>query len=339
MFRKMITLFSILAMAVALLPVQSVGVYAQQSSGEVNAAAVAATAEYVVTFEATWSEETHPDENFPSDDPHFSGLVGAMHNGDVTFWRTGQLASDGIKLMAERGDKSDLRDEVNAAISNNTAEQYLSGGGISRSPNSVSIGPFTVDDAYPLLTLVSMVAPSPDWFVGVSGVSLVDGNGNWINNQVISLDPYDSGTDDGSEYRSPNAVTNPPQPIANLSGVSPFSSQPLGTFTITRTDAPSPLLGDANCDGRVDAVDALRVLQYEVGLLSDGGGCPLSNGETQMSADNGDVDRDGDTDAVDALKLMQCTVGISNDFCSVFAAGTLSHKPLNNVYLPSILNN
>lgn len=337
MFRKMSSLFSILAMAVALLPAQSVGIHAQQASGEISAA-VAATAEYVVTFEATWSEETHPDENFPSDDPHFSGLVGAMHNNDVTFWQTGQLASDGIELMAERGGKSDLRDEINAAIGDGTAEQYLSGGGISFSPGSVSIGPFTVDETYPLLTLVSMLAPSPDWFVGVSGLSLVDGNGNWINNQVISLDPYDSGTDDGPEYRSPNADSNPPQPIANLSGVSPFSSQPIGTFTITRTDAPSQLLGDANCDGQVDAVDALRVLQYSVGLLSDGGSCPLSDGETQVSADNGNVDRNERTDAVDALKLMQCTVGISNEFCAVFAAETLSHKPLNNVYLPNILN-
>ena len=35
-------------------------------------------ARYRVTFQATWSAETHP-TNFPAN-PHFSGLVGATHN-------------------------------------------------------------------------------------------------------------------------------------------------------------------------------------------------------------------------------------------------------------------
>ena len=67
-------------------------------------------ARYRVTFTATWSAETHP-TNFPSG-PHFSGLVGATHHGGVRLWQTGEIASDGIELMAETGGKSELLHEI-----------------------------------------------------------------------------------------------------------------------------------------------------------------------------------------------------------------------------------
>ncbi len=38
---------------------------------------------YTVHFDASWSEETHPD-GFPSS-PHFSGLIGGTHNDGVSF--------------------------------------------------------------------------------------------------------------------------------------------------------------------------------------------------------------------------------------------------------------
>src|SRR5574339_964102 len=64
----------------------------------------APTARYRVTFEATWDASTHPTD-FPPN-PHFSGLIGGTHRGTVSFWRDGGLATDGIRLMAERGRQS-----------------------------------------------------------------------------------------------------------------------------------------------------------------------------------------------------------------------------------------
>ena len=71
-------------------------------------------ARYRVTFQATWSAETHP-TNFPAN-PHFSGLVGATHNENNRIWQRGKLASDGIELMAETGGKSQLLAEIDALI-------------------------------------------------------------------------------------------------------------------------------------------------------------------------------------------------------------------------------
>ena len=169
-------------------------------------------ARYRVTFAATWSAATHP-TNFPAG-PHFSPLVGATHDADTRIWQLGQLASDGIELMAETGGKSTLLTEIAARIAAGTAHGALDGGGLS-SPGSVSLE-FDVVASHPYVTLVSMLAPSPDWFVGVSGLSLLAEDGTWKEREEVTLHLYDAGTDDGATFRSGDANSNPPQPISRL---------------------------------------------------------------------------------------------------------------------------
>ena len=191
------------------------------------------TAKYQFTFDATWSEETHPDD-FPPN-PHFSGLIGASHNDNVKFWDEGELASPGIKNMAETGSKDPLRSEINDAISDGTAFKLLGGGGINPSPGSVVIA-FKVSEDYPLVSLVSMIAPSPDWFVGVDSLNLFE-NGAFVEEKIAVLYAYDAGTDSGTTYTSPNEPTDPPITIFKIEGYPFFYEDelvPLGTFTFTK---------------------------------------------------------------------------------------------------------
>ena len=195
------------------------------------------SATYSVTFEATWSNETHPHDNFPTS-AHFSSLIGAIHNGNSTFWEAGALASEGIERMAETGGTSTLRNEVEVQIAQSNALAILSGGSVTTSPGSTTIDSFEVNQTFPFVTLVTMIAPSPDWFVGVSNFSLLDEEGEWVTSQVVTLYPYDSGTDSGPDYTSPNEDTDPPEVIARIRGELPFSDEPIGTFTFTRLDGP-----------------------------------------------------------------------------------------------------
>ena len=191
------------------------------------------TVTYEVVFDATWSEETHPDD-FPPN-PHFSGLIGASHNENVHFWREGELASEGIKNMAETGQKSPLNMEIGRSILNKTAFKLISGNGIGTSPGSVSLQ-FKVCEKYPLVTLVSMIAPSPDWFVGVDSLNLFE-NGSFVDEKIITLYAYDAGTDSGTTYTSPDEPTDPPVPIFKIEGYPFFYNEelvPLGTFTFTK---------------------------------------------------------------------------------------------------------
>ncbi|MFC1573135.1 spondin domain-containing protein [Candidatus Eisenbacteria bacterium] len=235
--------------------------------------------EYTVFFEATWSAVTHPEDFPPS--PHFSGLIGGTHNDQVTFWEVDGLASPGIESMAETGSKTLLRAEVNDAILGGTAEAIISGGGISPSPGSVSRD-FMITEDFPLVTLVSMVAPSPDWFVGTSGVSLIE-NGYWVAEKVVTLWPFDSGTDSGASYTSPNQDTNPQDPISLITDGPLGNGVPLGTFTFTLLTTvsvddspanlpisvlaarPNPSHGPVTLRWSLEQTDRVDLLIYDVG--------------------------------------------------------------------------
>jgi hypothetical protein len=192
-----------------------------------------ATARYRVTFQATWSAATH-EVDFPAT-AHFSPLVGGAHNRQVTFWREGAIATDGIKDMAERGLTSTLASEINAAAAAGASQLAFTGGSIDRAPGTAT-AEFDVSQTYPLVTLVSMIAPSPDWFVGVSALSLFD-NGQWSAERRVDLDPWDAGTDGGTTFLSPDAALLPRLAIARIvsAPLSPGGRiSPLGTFTFTR---------------------------------------------------------------------------------------------------------
>ncbi len=190
-------------------------------------------ARYRATFDSTWSAVSHPIE-FPAT-AHFSPLIGGTHNGEIVFWREGELASQGIKDMAERGQTSPLEQEINTAIRGGAAEFVIGGRPLDVTPGTVSVE-FTITPGFPLVTLVTMIAPSPDWFVGVNGLSLMQ-NGRWVAERRVELVPWDAGTDSAPSFIHRDTVTNPFQPISRIV-TAPLSPNgvvtPLGTFTFTR---------------------------------------------------------------------------------------------------------
>ena len=197
------------------------------------------TATYRVTFDATWSATTHPG-GFPPN-PHFSGLVGATHDASASLWVPGTLASEGIEVMAETGAKGPLLAEIGALRTEGRAGAVLSSGGVGLSPGAVALT-FEASEAHPLVSLVTMLAPSPDWFVGVHGLDLREGDG-WTGEVAVPLFVYDAGTDSGPSYTSPDQDTDPAAPVAVI-GDAPFSAGgepiPVGTFTfelLTSTSA------------------------------------------------------------------------------------------------------
>lgn len=233
----------------------------------------AATASYSLQFDAGWSAATHP-QDFPAG-PHFSGLIGGLHDETVSFWAPGSLATTGIERMAELGSKTSLRAEIEAAIAAGSAATVISGSGIPSSPGSVSVS-FEASGAFPHLTLVSMLAPSPDWFIGVDGLPLLE-SGEWVAHLVVPLFVYDAGTDDGPTYTSPNADSVPPDPISQITGY-PFLSEsalvPVGTFTLQRTSPGCPDSdGDSEPDDRDNCTLVINPAQRDTDGDAIGNAC------------------------------------------------------------------
>ena len=57
-------------------------------------------AKYTLTFRGEWTKERQAD--FPSN-PHFSPGVGCSHNASYVMWKSGILATRGVKNVAEFG--------------------------------------------------------------------------------------------------------------------------------------------------------------------------------------------------------------------------------------------
>ncbi len=184
-------------------------------------------ASYKLTFTAFWSEETHP-QDFPRN-PHFSGLIGMVHNENTELFYEGELASDGIKEMAEKGKKEPLEMEIENLILNDTAIHLISGNFLNQSPGEI-IHEFQASEKHSLVSIVTMIAPSPDWFVSVCNVNLIE-NGKWLEEKTLSLSAYDAGTDSGTTYTSENQETIPHEQISKI------TSPPLGI------NGEVPLLG------------------------------------------------------------------------------------------------
>ena len=200
------------------------------------------SARYIVSFESNWSQTAHPHSSgsLPSG-AHWSRLVGATHNDAVTFVQMGALASPGIEDIAELGSNTAFFSEVNTAITAGTANQSINGPDLGTPGGFITINDLIVSEDYSLLTLASMIAPSPDWMIAINGVDLRDGTGVWKDEIIIDVFPYDAGTDSGIDYDSANMNTSPQDPISSLQGLLPFSDQKIGTITITLDEILSVL--------------------------------------------------------------------------------------------------
>ncbi len=189
-------------------------------------------ATYTITFSSNWSNETHPSNNFPAN-AHWSKLVGATHNNQVVFLRMGELASPGIEDVSELGNNTLFFSEINTAINNGFSNLLIDGDDLPTPLGNIIISNVIITEEFPLLTLISMIAPSPDWIIGVDSLSLLDENEEWIDEIIMDLYAYDAGTDDGMDYNSSNQDTNPQEVISSLQSVEPFSPEIIGTLTIT----------------------------------------------------------------------------------------------------------
>ena len=183
-------------------------------------------ARYEVAFEGTWTRQSTPGGVPPS--AHFTSLIGGIHDDQVVFLENGERASLGVEYMAELGLTQRLANEVLAA-----GAVVLHRVGDIRPEGMGVLDAVELSTDSPRVTLTTMVAPSPDWFVGVSGLSLLDPDGQWVMSRTVNLYPWDAGTEDGSEFSLNNPETSPQGVITSLRGQGKFTTERIASLSFT----------------------------------------------------------------------------------------------------------
>ena len=226
------------------------------------------TAVYTITFQGAWTTAATPD-GVPGG-AHFSRLIGAVHNAGVTILRSGEAASAGIEAMAEVGRTSALRREVTGAGAD--ARSVIQGGTTSVGPTALQTLTVTLTTDHPRVTLVTMIAPSPDWFVGVSGLSLLDAGGDWVNALQVDLYPWDAGTENGGGFSRSNPATSPQGVITSIRSTGKFSTEPIATLTFTRESVNFVPTGAPSITGATGAPEVGEGLTAHTSAIDDADG-------------------------------------------------------------------
>lgn len=170
------------------------------------------TARYSVTFTARWTAADHG--QVPGG-AHFTTLAGAAVNADADLWTPGELASLGLERLAELGQTSTFLTEIAAATEAGDAGESVTSAGTGAIGTSAF--EVAVSRDLPSFTFASMIAPSPDWFVGLSEFSLLDDEGRWIEDTGdMGLPAWDAGTETGNRFSLDGRATDPPQSIRLL---------------------------------------------------------------------------------------------------------------------------
>jgi len=178
-------------------------------------------AKYEVMFQGLWNKETHP-RDFPTSEwlLHFSDVIGASHDGDYRVWEAGGYASKGLTQVAKWGSPRMLESELKAE-SKHIRTIIKARGLWHPNVNGKTFAIFRTDPKNHLVSLVSMLGPSPDWIVGISALEMCQANCTWLDKKDIMLYPYDSGVDSGISYESPDQPTTPNDPIRRITSQYP----------------------------------------------------------------------------------------------------------------------
>jgi hypothetical protein len=144
---------------------------------------------------------------------HFTTFVGMVHNENARMWEEGGLASPGIENVAETGSATQALIEIDSVIRGKNASGVFTIP--APPPVGTSVRTIYANSNYTMVSFVSMIAPSPDWFVGINGVSLYNSK-KWVADTLIQLYVHDAGTEEGDVFSLNNPASNPHKNIERL---------------------------------------------------------------------------------------------------------------------------
>lgn len=130
-------------------------------------------------------------------------------------------ASPGIVKMAEEGYVGTAERQLEVDQTNGQVESILKTRAqwpAHQAGQQPLTGEFYCSPKHQFLSFVTMIGPSPDWFLGQDSINMCDETAcKWKRSIHNELFPLDAGTDAGISYLSPNSPLERVLPVAEIS--------------------------------------------------------------------------------------------------------------------------
>lgn len=189
--------------------------------------------EYRVTVTLNWTAADFP-RDYP-DDPHFSRFIGMTHNERYELFADGRTPTTGLGLVATNGRVSVLLAELEEMSRRKRIGSVVHADALKSGVGVVEMQIEMTPD-HNRFSFVTMVAPSPDWITGVSGVTL-NPQGGWVDTITLPLWVWDAGVDGGQSFTSqddPLAVKESTRLAAVPYFLYPSGMKPIGMVRFDR---------------------------------------------------------------------------------------------------------
>ena len=181
---------------------------------------------------------------------YFTPLLVVAHNNETRLFTSGTAASASLRAMAEGGDIAGLVTEleaIGATVSADPASGLLA-------PGASTSTDLNTDNAVDntRLSVVAMMLPTNDGFIGLNGVAIPTEPGTYIYN----VNAYDAGTEANDELvgsGTPGEAGFPaPGPVGEASGT---GGTGVAATVETYVHIHRNVLGDDNATGGVSDID------------------------------------------------------------------------------------
>ncbi|MBT0585999.1 spondin domain-containing protein [Alteromonas oceanisediminis] len=184
---------------------------------------------------------------------YFTPLLLVAHTPDASLFEVGESATPELQSMAEGGSVDGLA-AIGASIN---ADAVANPAGGLLAPGQATSSSLTTADANTVLSVVAMILPSNDGFIGLDNWTIPTEPGTY----TVYLNAYDAGTEANDELRGSGAPGMPgmpvPPPLDPVLGMNGAGVTTMSTNTTVHIH-PGNLGDDSLTDGASDVSNTVH---------------------------------------------------------------------------------
>ncbi len=169
---------------------------------------------YRVTLVSNWNKEDHL--KVPGS-AHFSRVTVVNHKSTYTLIPFQGKATVGLERLAELGKTGDIEREFKKEVEKGSIASYNIFAAMYLSKRTSMKFTISVTAEAPYFSMVSMIAPSPDWIIGVDALKLYDEKSGFLSGvERQALYAISGGTEGKDTAGNFTISDNAPDPIGYI---------------------------------------------------------------------------------------------------------------------------